>query len=244
MAYGIFAKVYDQLMDDTLFIKWLDYTERFVSDPKASILELGCGNGQLGILLKQKGYDITGLDLSAEMLSLAKQKQEEAGVNFPLFQVDMRDLSNFGRYEAIISFCDTLCYLQAFDDLISVFEQAHAHLVEGGVFLFDVFTTEHVASLDGYSYHDELPGLVFTWDSFSGEESHSIEHDLSFFVEQENGQYKRFEELHKERTYPLEQYLEELKKAGFTKVEVFTDFDEEITGENIRWFFKAQKLKE
>src|SRR5699024_5560233 len=108
MAYGIFANVYDQLMDDDLFKKWFSYTEKYVPHPKASILELGCGNGQLGILLKQAGYDITGLDLSAEMLSLAKQRQEEAGVSFPLFQVDMRDLSSFGRYDAIISFCDTL----------------------------------------------------------------------------------------------------------------------------------------
>ena len=241
MAYEIFANVYDQLMDDDLFKKWFSYTEKYVPHPKASILELGCGNGQLGILLKQAGYDITGLDLSAEMLSLAKQRQEEAGVNFPLFQVDMRDLSSFGRYDAIISFCDTLCYLQTFDDLMSVFEQAYAHLDEGGVFLFDVFTTEHIASLDGYSYHDELPGLVFTWDSFTGVELHSVEHELSFFIEQDNGQYERYDELHRERTYPLEQYLDALKKVGFTKIEVSADFDQKITGENIRWFFKAEK---
>ncbi|HIZ70271.1 MAG TPA: class I SAM-dependent methyltransferase [Candidatus Atopostipes pullistercoris] len=241
MAYEIFANVYDQLMDDDLFKKWFSYTEKYVPHPKASILELGCGNGQLGILLKQAGYDITGLDLSAEMLSLAKQRQEEAGVSFPLFQVDMRDLSSFGRYDAIISFCDTLCYLQTFDDLMSVFEQAYAHLDEGGVFLFDVFTTEHIASLDGYSYHDELPGLVFTWDSFTGVELHSVEHELSFFIEQDNGQYERYDELHRERTYPLEQYLDALKKVGFTKIEVSADFDQKITGENIRWFFKAEK---
>lgn len=241
MAYEIFANVYDQLMDDALFKKWFSYTEKYVPHPKASILELGCGNGQLGILLKQAGYDITGLDLSAEMLSLAKQRQEEAGVSFPLFQVDMRDLSSFGRYDAIISFCDTLCYLQTFDDLMSVFEQAYAHLDEGRVFLFDVFTTEHIASLDGYSYHDELPGLVFTWDSFTGVELHSVEHELSFFIEQDNGQYERYDELHRERTYPLEQYLDALKKVGFTKIEVSADFDQKITGENIRWFFKAEK---
>ena len=241
MAYEIFANVYDQLMDDDLFKKWFSYTEKYVPHPKASILELGCWNGQLGILLKQAGYDITGLDLSAEMLSLAKQRQEEAGVSFPLFQVDMRDLSSFGRYDAIISFCDTLCYLQTFDDLMSVFEQAYAHLDEGGVFLFDVFTTEHIASLDGYSYHDELPGLVFTWDSFTGVELHSVEHELSFFIEQDNGQYERYDELHRERTYPLEQYLDALKKVGFTKIEVSADFDQKITGENIRWFFKAEK---
>ncbi|MEY8291374.1 class I SAM-dependent methyltransferase [Carnobacteriaceae bacterium 52-44] len=241
MTYEIFAHVYDELMDDALFLKWLAYTEKHVPNSKASILELGCGNGQLGILLKEKGYDIAGLDLSAEMLSLAKQRQEAAGVEFPLFHVDMRDLSSFGKYDAIISFCDTLCYLKTPEDLMTVFEQAYAHLESDGVFLFDVFTTEHIAELDGYSYHDELPGIVFTWDSFSGEEPHSIEHELSFFVEQESGQYERQEELHQERTYPIEMYLELLKKAGFSNVEMVADFDQEITGDNTRWFFKAQK---
>lgn len=243
MTYGIFAQVYDELMDDTLFVKWLEYTEKFIPDRDTSILELGCGNGQLGILLKEKGYDISGLDLSAEMLSLAKQRQETAGFEFPLFHVDMRDLSSFGLYDAIISFCDTLCYLETQEDLTTVFEQVYMHLETGGIFLFDVFTTEHIASLDGYSYHDELPGVVFTWDSFLGEVKHSIEHELSFFVEQETGQYERYEELHKERTYPIEAYLEMLRKAGFSNIEVVADFNQEVTGDNARWFFKAQKSK-
>lgn len=241
MTYEIFAHVYDELMDDDLFLKWLAYTEKHVPNSTASILELGCGNGQLGILLKEKGYDISGLDLSVEMLSLAKQRQEAAGVEFPLYHVDMRDLSSFGKYDAIISFCDTICYLKTPEDLKTVFEQTYMHLESGGVFLFDVFTTEHIAELDGYSYHDELPGIVFTWDSFSGEEPHSIEHELSFFVEQESGQYERQEELHQERTYPIEMYLELLKKTGFSNIEMVADFDQEITGDNTRWFFKAQK---
>ena len=65
--------------------------------------------------------------------------------------------------------------------------------------------------------------------------------ELSFFIEQDNGQYERYDELHRERTYPLEQYLDALKKVGFTKIEVSADFDQKITGENIRWFFKAEK---
>lgn len=241
MVYGVFAHVYDVLMDDALFLRWLEYTEKHLPNTDSTILELGCGNGQLGLLLKQKGYDIAGLDLSAEMLSLAKQRQEEAGLEFPLFQRDMRDLSMFGTTDAIISYCDTLCYLETQEDLMTVFKEAHAHLNKEGIFMFDVFTTEHIASLDGYSYHDEVPGILFTWDSFPGEVPHSIEHDLSFFIEQEDGLYERQEELHKEQTYPLDTYLSMLKEAGFSNIEVTADFDQEITGSNQRWFFKAEK---
>lgn len=240
MTYGVFAQVYNELMDDEIFLKWRDYTEKHL--PKgSSILELGCGNGQLGILLKKAGYGIEGLDLSEEMLSLAQVRQEEAGVQFPLIQGDMRNLEGFGLYDAIISFCDSLCYLPKTADFKRTFQEAYEHLTEEGVFLFDVFTTEHIESLDGYSYHDEMPGILFVWDSYHGESEHSIEHDLSFFIEQEDGSYVREMELHQERTYPIDTYLSMLKEAGFTNIEVNADFDQIVTGENIRWFFKAQK---
>lgn len=241
MAYGIFAHVYNKLMDDALFLEWLAFTKKHLPNEQANILELGCGNGQLGILLKQHGYDIAGLDLSEEMLALAQQRQEDAGVDFPLYHVDMRDLSSFGTFDALISFCDTLCYLETPEDLAQVFHEAFAHLKPGGVFLFDVFTTEHIASLDGYSYHDEISGIVFFWDSFQGEHDHSIEHELSFFVEEADGQYSRSEELHKERTYPLVTYQTLLEEVGFSAIEVTADFSKEVTGDNMRWFFKAVK---
>ncbi len=240
MIYDVFAHVYSALMDDSVFYDWQNYTEELLQKG-SSILELGCGNGQLGILLKQSGYAIEGLDLSEEMLALAYERQAAADTFFPLIHGDMRDLSDYGTYEAIISFCDSLCYLNTREDLEQTFQEVYTHLKEGGDFLFDVFTTEHIARLDGYAYHDEIPGIVFLWDSFEGEVPHSIEHDLSFFIEQADGRFERQEELHKERTYPMQEYLDMLEAAGFSKIKVTADFGEEITGDNIRWFFHAQK---
>lgn len=241
MTYGIFARVYDELMDNSLFLKWKDYTIKHIPDKESSILELGCGNGELGILLKKSGYENEGLDLSTEMLTIAKKKQEEAEVKFPLIHSDMRDLTDFGSYDGIISFCDTLCYLPSPKDLKVVFNEVYEHLNQDGIFLFDVFTTDYIKTLDGYSYHDEIPELVFVWDSYKGVHDHSIEHELSFFEELDDGNYERHDELHEERTYPLDFYLDELKEAGFSKIEVTADFDQELSEDNIRWFFKAQK---
>lgn len=241
MTYGVFAQVYDELMDSQLFPQWKDYTVRHLPHKGAKILELACGNGELAILLKKAGYDIQGLDLSPEMLTIAKIKQEEAGVSFPLIQADMRDLAGFSIYDGIISFCDSLCYLPTPEDLRLVFQQVYEHLEEKGVFLFDVFTTIHIQELDGYAYHAELPGIVFTWDSYKGKHEYSIEHELSFFKELDNGHYERFNEVHRERTYPLAFYKKELKQAGFTNIEITADFVNELAEDSIRWFFKAEK---
>ncbi len=241
MTYGVFARVYDTLMDEALFLMWRDYTERNLLNQESSILELGCGTGELGILLKEKGYKITGLDLSAEMLEIARKKQDEAGVNFPLIHSDMRDLSKLNAQDAVISFCDTLCYLPTPEDLIKVFEEVYRLLNPEGVFLFDVFTTNYIEKLDGYAYHDEIPGIVFTWDSYKGLHENSIEHELSFFEELTDNHFKRHIEIHEERTYPIEFYVEELKKAGFTNIEIIADFDQKVSEDSERWFFKAQK---
>lgn len=241
MTYGIFARVYDELMDDSLFEKWKDFTQYYLPDKNSTILELACGSGDLAILLKQEGYTMTGMDLSEEMLTIAKSKQEEAGLSFPLIQADMRDLSVFSEYDALISYCDSLCYLQSPKDLELVFKEAYQHLKDGGIFLFDVFTTEHIEALDGYSYHDEIPGIVFTWDSYKGEHPYSIEHELSFFEELDNGFYKRQMEIHKERTYSLDFYRNELEKAGFSNIKINADFNKELGKNNIRWFFRAEK---
>lgn len=241
MTYGVFARVYDELMDDSLFLKWRDYTNENIPNNKARLLELGCGSGELGILLTKMGYEITGMDLSVEMLSLAKEKQIEAQIDFPLVHGDMRDLSGFDIYDGVISFCDTLCYLQSPKDLRLVFDEVYSHLKQDGVFLFDVFTTNYIERLDGYSYHDEIPGLVFIWDSYQGKHEYSVEHELSFFEELAGGAYQRHDELHEERTYPLNFYMQQLKEAGFSKIEVIGDFDQELQENNIRWFFKAQK---
>jgi len=84
MNYGVFAQVYNMLMDDAIFQKWQEYVEKHL-DKESSILELGCGNGQLGILLTAAGYELEGLDLSEEMLALAHERQQEAEVYFPVF---------------------------------------------------------------------------------------------------------------------------------------------------------------
>ena len=97
----------------------------------------------------------------------------------------------------------------------------------------------------GYSYHENYEDFAFVWDTYEGEHEHSIVHELTFFVKDEDSHEERFirrDEVHEERTYPIETYVELLKEAGFASVEVFADFEEEAPTETSqRWFFKAVK---
>ncbi|HAJ69777.1 MAG: class I SAM-dependent DNA methyltransferase [Alkalibacterium gilvum] len=240
MDYNWFAKVYDDLMDETLYQQWLKYTEEHIPNEE-QILELGSGTGILGIKLKEKGYDISGLDLSDEMLSLAFNRQMESGVTFPLIQGDMKNLADLPLYSNIICYSDALCYMKNENELLSVFKEVYSKLEKGGMFLFDVHSIYQISEFLRTSFHAETDNIVFLWDSFEGDHPHSVEHQLSFFVNDTENRYERYEEVHKERTYPLETYSKLLKEVGFLNIEIKADFTEEVTDDSKRWFFACSK---
>jgi len=81
-AYKDFASVYDMFMDNIDYSAWSDYIVELLNKygiTDGQILELGCGTGTITELLATKGYDMIGLDNSAEMLSVATDKKSESG---------------------------------------------------------------------------------------------------------------------------------------------------------------------
>lgn len=226
MSYQIFAQVYDAIMDETLYDRWGEFVDSQLVNNKPTVLELACGTGALAVALSKRGYDVTGLDLSENMLSLANERAMEEQISLPLIQADMMDLSEIGQFGAVTCFSDSLCYMPDEEAVSQVFQQVYNVLMKNGTFLFDVhsiYQTDIV--FPGYMFNDQSEEISFLWKSYAGEKAHSVEHDLTFFVhDKELDLYDRYDETHKERTYPLEQYKSMLLKAGFSSVEVSADF--------------------
>lgn len=240
MIYQTFAKLYDELFDAELYQEWRGFVERNVDDHNAPLLELACGAGQLAILLKQAGYDVTGFDLSEEMLSLADQHAQEADVALPLIQGNMLDLSELGQYQTVTCFADSLCYLPNEAALLQTFKQVAQHLSNQGQFLFDVITPYQTDTVyPGYMYNYRDEDRAFLWSSESDEWPHSVVHDLTFFIYNDRkAAYDEVAELHHERTYELSTYNSLLAKAGFKSVNVTADFGQtQPDSKTTRWFF-------
>ncbi|MFC4653072.1 class I SAM-dependent DNA methyltransferase [Lactococcus nasutitermitis] len=235
--YTLFSRVYDEVMDDSLYEKWLDFSERHFPARTHKVLELACGTGILSQKFVAKHYDVTGVDLSKEMMDLAKKRVTNAEFE----QCDMRELRYQSEFDAVTCYSDSLCYLTDLSEVKKTFDGVHRALRQGGIFIFDVHSTYQTDALfPGFAYHDNAEDFAFVWDTYAGEEAHSVAHELTFFVKSDDGKFVRKDELHEERTYEIADYLTAL--SNFSDVKVFADFtDNAPEAKSLRWFFVCQK---
>ncbi|MBT2646019.1 methyltransferase domain-containing protein [Bacillus sp. ISL-34] len=247
MTYERFAYVYDELMKDAPYEKWLMILtaklEQYGIDGR-KVLDLACGTGEMTVELAQHGFEVTGVDLSDEMLLVANEKAVKLGLSIPLFQQNMAELEGLGQFDCVTIFCDSLNYLRDEEDIVKTFSRVHEHLKDGGLFLFDIhsiYKMEEIFRDNTFAVNGEE--VSYIWDCFPGAEPYSVEHDLSFFVrDDESGLYDRFDELHYQRTYPVEQYKRWLEQAGFTVSEILADLEEApLVTETERILFVASK---
>ena len=98
-------------MDDSLYDKWTDFSLRHFPKNKKKLLELACGTGIQSVRFSQAGFDVTGLDLSEEMLDVARQRAKEAGEAINFKQGNMLDLSQAGQYDLVTCYSDSICYM-------------------------------------------------------------------------------------------------------------------------------------
>lgn len=245
MTYERFAYLYDELMKDVPYEKWVKLLQRLQNEYQFSghkILDLACGTGELSVLLAKNGYDVTGVDLSEDMLTVAQNKAEKNGCHVHFFQQDMSRLELIDEYDIIGIFCDSLNYLSTEDEIKATFSRVYRYLKKGGLFLFDVhsvYKMNEIFKNQTFTYDDDH--IYYIWDCFEGDAPYSVDHELTFFVEDSMGKFDRIDENHYQRTYPEETYQTWLKEAGFELVEMIGDFEEKIHAQTERVFFALRK---
>lgn len=243
MAYEHLAFVYDVLMQEMPYGQWVEWTEKtWQEDRPRTVLDLGCGTGNIAIPLAQKGYVVTGIDVSPEMLAVAYDKMTEARVQIRWVEQDMRELS-VPPVDAVISFCDSLSYLTEEEDVKQTFRRVAESLKPGGWFLFDVhspYKITHVFGDHTFTHLDEE--INYIWDCVCDPIRLEVEHHLTFFLREENGLYRKCEETHVQRAYHLLSLTAWLKEAGFDRISVTADFtDLPPQQHSERLFFQARR---
>ena len=143
--YSFLAKAYDALNFGCDYARLADFlTEEIRANEaiKSSlVLDLACGTGALALLLRERGFDMTGVDLSQEMLSVATSECAKRGINDILWLCqDMTDFELYGTVDACVCSLDSLNYLTSLSKVKRCLELVHNYLIPDGVFIFDLNT--------------------------------------------------------------------------------------------------------
>lgn len=249
MTYQHFAYIYDDLMKDVPYDLWLDFVKRKIEKYgegfTSSIIDLGCGTGELSIRLVKAGFQVSGVDLSEDMLAVANEKANAHNCHIDFYQQSMAELSGFHEVDCIVCFCDSLNYLQTEEEVIQTFKKSYESLRKGGLFIFDVHSIYKVSQIFmNQSFVNSDEEVSYIWNCFPGEFPNSVEHDLSFFVKVRDSEnlYERFDEYHFQRTFPIRRYQDWLMQAGFTILEISGDFQDTLPADDYeRVFFTVKK---
>lgn len=229
--YGSFAYVYDKFMDDVPYEEWADYVQSLLMEYEVReglVLELGCGTGNLTEILASRGYDMIGVDLSADMLDIAMEKRERSGRDILYLMQDMREFELYGTVRAAVCICDSMNYLQEEKDLLSTFKLVNNYLDPGGIFIFDLNTAYKYRDLIGdTTIAENREGASFIWENTWYEEEKVNEYDLTIFAETENGLYQKFEETHFQRAYDLKTVKRLIAEAGMEFLAAYDAFTRE-----------------
>lgn len=227
MSYHQFAYIYDQLMDHAPYDKWVQFTTEIIKRKNASIksiVDLGCGTGEITSRLAKLGYHVTGVDYSIEMLACATEKVINHKLPVNWIQQDIRKLSGFHQIDLFISYCDVMNYITELNEVETVFNHVYNSLSPNGLFIFDIHSIHYAEErLMNQTFTEVTDDLAYIWDCEQGDRQGEMFHYLTFF-RKENDHYIRFDETHHQHTYDIKVYEQLLKKCGFSKIQFYRDF--------------------
>ena len=231
-AYDSLAAHYDALTEDVDYAALADRYEHMLQGttrPKL-VLDLACGTGTLTRLLANRGYQMIGVDGSAEMLSEAAVNTEGSEVLYLHQQLTELDL--YGTVDAVLCSLDSLNYLPP-QDVLEALRRVFLFLAPGGVFAFDIHTPDKLKGLDGALFCDERDNLLCLWRCSFDEDEQACYYDFDLF-EQAGNLWRRSKEAHVQYAYTAEGMREQLEQAGFSNVTM------QIESE--RMFFRAERV--
>jgi len=227
-AYTSFSEMYDTFMDDIPYEEWCAFIKALLvkyNITAGTLLELGCGTGNMTELLAAGGYNLIALDYSAEMLAEAMDKKLESGSRILYLQQDMREFELNGNVSAVVSVCDAVNYITESAQLEQVFERVYQYLDDGGIFIFDFNTSYKYREILGeQTIAENRDKGSFIWENYYDEAVKINEYELTLFIKEEGEMYRRHREIHYQRAYELEEIIELAESAGLKFVRAYDDY--------------------
>jgi len=245
MSYNEFAWYYDEFNREADYDALFRYVigQLHAHGRENGILaDLGCGTGDLTLMLAQAGYDVIGIDQSEEMLSVLREKSYELELNqkILLLQQDLRNLDLYGTIQIAVSTFDTFNHVGPLADFEKAIACTAFFMDKGGVFIFDLNTPyKHQMVLAGQTFTVQDEIAVCSWHNAYDGETGRV--DITVNIE-DSEQKDTVTEQFSEYSYPLDTVTSLLEKYGFATAQVVDGEDfGPVRPDSQRWIFTAVK---
>ena len=219
-SYSALGRWFEYLNKDCGYEQWSQYLIKLLKDAASGTdgLDIGCGNGYFTRALTRAGYCVTGIDISPQMLDTAQRIALKEGIKAEFLLGDITKLKVTAKKDFCLEINDCINYIPK-NKLKSALSRVYSCLKKGGIFIFDISSSEKLKNTIGNNlFAEDGDDISYIW--FNTLSSDSVTMDLTFFERQADGVYKRFDERHIQYIYEESEIISALEEAGFTvKVE-------------------------
>jgi len=227
--YGdIFAEVYNLFWTEFIDIVAPQIISIYKELDKSNnyILDLACGTGRVSKLLLDEGYFLHGIDLSPDMINIAKRKAEqEIADGRAVFEVgNIIDFTVDRKFGLAISTFDSLNHLGNYDELRSCFDHVYQALDSDGLFIFDLNTARGLKKWEFVDFEENEEATFIMHGKYSRTDRRAYTKVIGF-KKMENGFYQKFDEIMYNTVFEIEQVISILREVGFRQIITTAELD-------------------
>ncbi len=225
MSYNYFAQLYDDLTNNVEYEKRTEYILNIFNEHginSGTVLDLACGTGTMSLIVKNNGFDVIGVDLSEDMLSVADNKSNGS---IRLVRAPMQEFDLGKTVDACMCNLDSINHLNNIEEVKNTFNCVYNSLKKNGIFVFDVNTVyKHNNILANNSFIFDEEDFFLAWDNELNKDN-VIKIFIDIFAY--NGiNYDRYSETFTEKAYEVDE-LKSALEPYFDVLDVFDDVSRE-----------------
>lgn len=222
-SFGPVAPHYDLLMGKVPYGMWVEYYKLLLAYQGVrphTLLDVCCGTGTVALMLAKEGFELTGIDLSPEMIRIARDKAQDQGVDVTFEPGDAVDFDLGRKFDGAYSFFDSLNYITDPEKMRLAIARVGQHLQPGGSLIFDLNTAfAFETNLFDQQDTSRTAPIRYSWHGDYDPVSGLIAVSMKFWTDMGS-----FTETHYQRAHSDEEVRDWLARAGFEKVRVFESY--------------------
>jgi SAM-dependent methyltransferase len=191
------------------------------------VLDIACGTGRHAVEMAQRGYDVTGIDKSPDMIDVARKKAEKAEVSVDFKCLDFGDLDSICEFEAVYCLGYTFLYMTTYSDVIRFFESVHKALLPLGVFLVDFINGwSLIEGIQQDMFRYQTGGTTISqFDKTFVDKKRRVRHiDFKYVIDTADGYSKTIFAEEDVRIFFNDEVCMLLSNCGFGNIESFGDY--------------------